>query len=87
MEQRKVRAQDADAEVIVRREVGVIRHLGDLVQQRGQCLLVIPPKRPQALGQISSNKVLIGVTVDLDRVVRDDAEVAWAAAEYGVEKL
>ena len=39
------------------------------------------------MGKICSDKVLIGVTVDLYRVVRDDAEITRTTAEYGVEKL
>jgi len=39
------------------------------------------------LWQICSDEILIGVTVDLDRVVRNDAEIAWTTATNGVEKL
>ena len=76
------RREDADAEVIVAREVGVVRHGCEESEQPLERFWLVPVQRLDATG---SGVVL--VAVHLNSEVRDDPEIAWRATKKGVEHL
>lgn len=76
------RAEHADAQVVVAREVFVVVHLSQRLQQEPELLPVVQVQRLEAHGAL-----VVGVAVHLEREVRQHAQVARAAAHPGVELL
>jgi hypothetical protein len=74
--------EDADAEVVVAREVGVVRHGCEEGEEPLERFGLVPVQGLEATGPD-----VVLVAVDLDGEVGDDAEIAWGATKEGVEQL
>ncbi len=74
--------EDTDAEVVVAREVGVVRHGCEEGEQPLECFWFVPEQGPKATGPD-----VVLVAVHLDSEVRDDAEIARRTTKEGMEHL
>ena len=74
--------EDADAEVVIAGEVGVVRHGGEKGKQPLERFWTVLVKGLDATGPY-----VVLVAVHLDSEVGDDAQITWRATEDGVEQL
>lgn len=89
VQQWSIGAKHTDAEVKVPWKLGIVGHFSNFAHQLRYDSLVVKPESSHTVwaGSAFVREVVVLVAIDLDRVVRDDAEVSRTSAADGVEEL
>jgi len=85
----EVTAENTDTEVIVARPIGVVSHFSHFVEQSFDGIFVVPPYCSEAVRTLAANRfeVVVGVAVDFDSVVGDNAEITRATSKNSIEEV